>query len=346
VVGVRLQVKRLVILFLLLVSCSTGSTQGSQSQTKMKTAEPLTAESTMEETPATITAYPTFTRLPDATRTSPAPETAATNPPDATATSPQALPEPTREKQDWRIQPVIPEIDPYVIDIYQAGQALGNNPNAFSKIGDCESTPTWFLGDFDLGPRFYDLGPYQFLEGVIEQFQGSFNRTSLAAFRGFTASSALTPLWSDKKQCQSNETPLACEYRVHRPVIALIMLGTNDVYHQENFESHFRQIIETTLEQGIIPILATKADNLEGDERINTIISDLAWEYRVPLWNFWLAVQELPDHGLQPDGSHLTWDQNMFNEPGVFDSAWPVRNLTALQILDATWQAIHQQAAP
>ncbi len=64
-----------------------------------------------------------------------------------------------------------------------------------------------------------------------------------------------------------------------------------------------------------MPILATKADNLEGDQAINATIARLAYEYDLPLWNFWLAVQPLPDHGLQPDGSHLTWAGPYFDDP-------------------------------
>jgi hypothetical protein len=81
--------------------------------------------------------------------------------------------------------------------------------------------------------------------------------------------------------------------------------------------------------------LATKADNLEGDERLNQITARLAYEYEIPLWNFWAAVQQLPGHGLQEDLSHLTFAPNDFSDPDSFTRAWPVRNLTALQLLDA-----------
>jgi hypothetical protein len=225
-------------------------------------------------------------------------------------------------------------------EVYELGLYLGNNPNAFSKIGDCGSTPAWFLGDFDQGPKYYDLGPYSGLEGVIQNFQGSFQRTSLAAKAGFNASSVFTTLWADRKQCQADESPLACEYRIHKPGFAIITLGTNDVWHQDVFEDKMREIIELSLAQGTIPILATKADNIEGDESINATISRLAVEYEVPLWNYWRAVQDLPNAGLQEDGAHLTWGPNRFSDKKVMQRAWPVRNLTALQTLDAVWRAL------
>ena len=244
----------------------------------------------------------------------------------------------------WKLQPVVPTISDKVVQVYQRGLDLGNNPQAFSKIGDCGSTPTWFLGDFDRGPEYYRLGEYQNLAAVIEEFKGSFDRTSLAARSGFNASALFTPLWSNLTYCQPDEAPLACEYRVHRPVIAFIMLGSNDVWHPEEFEPQMRRIIEFSFENGVVPILATKADNQEKDYSINSTIARLAMEYDMPLWNFWRAVDPLPGHGLQADLVHLTWGGNLFDDPPAMTQAWPIRNLTALQTLDAIWRKATNQA--
>ena len=249
-------------------------------------------------------------------------------------------PKPTLVPDAWMALPVVPAVSPRVKEIYERGLELGNNPRAFSKVGDCGSTPAWFLGDFDRGPRYYSLGDYQSLAGIIQEFQGSFARTSLAAKSGFNASSVFAPLWANRKFCDSNETPLACEYRLHRPVIAFITLGTNDVWHRDTFEAQIRRIIEFSIENGVVPILATKADDEEGDGSINATIAVLALEYEIPLWNYWLAVQPLPDHGLQDDQAHITWGPNRFDDPLAMEKGWPVRNLTALQVLDAVWRAV------
>jgi hypothetical protein len=229
--------------------------------------------------------------------------------------------------------------------IYQRGLALGNDPRAFSKIGDCESTPAWFLGDFDRGGNFYRLGEHEELEEAIAQFSGSFLRESLATGRGFSASSVLAPLWADPQQCQPGETPLDCELRAHHPSIAFVMLGTNDRWHQDLFEGQMREILDVLLESGVVPILSTKADNLEGDGGLNAAIVRLAYEYDVPVWNYWLAVQPLPGHGLQEDGAHITWGYNHFDDPLAMRRGWPVRNLTALQALDATWRGVASEGA-
>lgn len=251
--------------------------------------------------------------------------------------SPTATSTPTRQPDDWQDLPVIPTISDRVVEIYRQGVAAGNNPTAFSKIGDCGSTPAWFLGDFDRGSTFYRLGDHADLELVINMFGGSFGRTSLAARSGFNASALFVPLWADRTYCSSSESPLACEYRIWRPSLAFIMLGTNDVWKPAEFEPQMRAIIEFSIQNGVVPILSTKADNAEGDGSINADIARLAQEYELPLWNFWAAVQDLPNGGLQEDQAHLTWGRNFFDDPLVMTNAWPVRNLTALQVLDAIW---------
>ena len=253
---------------------------------------------------------------------------------------PTLLPQPTLALDAWKDLPVIPTVSDRARAIYARGQKAGNNPAAFAKVGDCESRTQWFLTDFDHKPPIYTLGPYSNLQPVIDHFSGSYARLSVASLPGFTAASVLTPLWADPKQCNRNETPLSCEYRLQRPAFALIMLGTNDVPHLDAFEPNMRTIIEFTIDQGIVPILATKADDLEGNNRINAIIAELANEYDIPLWNFWRAVQGLPNGGLQPDNSHLTFGMNHFDNAAAMQSAWPVRNLTALQALDAVWRGV------
>lgn len=222
-----------------------------------------------------------------------------------------------------------------MLTVYDKGQTLGRDLHVVSVVGDCESSSDWFLKDFSKDERFYNLGPYTELQNTIDHFKASLGYRSYAALRGATASTVLSPLWADPQACKSGETPLACEYRLHNPAFAFIALGTNDIHKRDQFEPKMRQIIEYTLDQGIIPILVTKADNLEGDESINLSIARLAAEYHVPVWNFWAAVQPLPGHGLQEDKAHLTFAPNFFDKPENLQGAWAVRNLTALQVLDA-----------
>ena len=291
-----------------------------------------TAPSATQAPVFTSTPFPAATERATATVTSTAASTRlAARTPTQTAT-----PGP----QDWQKLPVVPTISARGRAIYQHGLDLGNNPQAFSKVGDCESQAVWFLTDFDSGPSAYSLGDYAGLQDVIDHFKGSYGRLSQAAKPSFNAASLMTAMWADPAACQKGETPLACEFRINRPAVALVMLGTNDSPRPETFEANLRKIIDFAIEQGVLPVLATKADNLEGDGRINATIARLAQEYDIPLWNYWAAVQSIPQHGLQEDGAHLTLGPNRFDDPWALKTGWAVRNLTALQVLDAVWKGV------
>jgi LysM repeat protein len=234
----------------------------------------------------------------------------------------------------------LPQVSARAREIYQHGLALGNNPRAFAKIGDCNATLPSFLAAFDSGT--YRLGgPYAYLQETIQQFSGSFARDSKAVHIGYTAYDITSPEWADPRVCQPGETPELCEYRLQRPSIALISLGTNDWSHGVPlYEKNMRTIVEQSIAAGILPILSTKADNTEGYHLYNGVIRRLAAEYDVPLWDFWLIAQRLPGGGLLPDGFHLTGGANTFLRPESIYGAWPWRNLTALETLDIVWRGV------
>jgi hypothetical protein len=242
--------------------------------------------------------------------------------------------------ENWQEWPVVPTVQPEMKAIYLRGIESGNNPRAFSKIGDGEVSTAWFLTQYDLSPEHYQLGPYSDLQSVIDKYSGSFGHVGVAAGRGFNTTIILGLAPSDIPGCTPGETRLDCELQTYRPSLAIISLGTNQVWQPEIFEPELRKIIDRLLESGVVPILSTKADNLEGNYLINRIIAKLAYEYKLPLWNFWLAVQPLPEHGLQADHEHLTYADSDFSKPDAFQYAWPNRNLTALQVLDSVDRAL------
>jgi hypothetical protein len=270
-----------------------------------------------------------------------------TSQPSATP-SPTASPTltPTRAPMEWYDYPVVPEVSDRAREIFAIGQALGNIRNAFSVIGDCEGTPPRFLGIFDLSTAYYRLGDYAYLQGAIDYFSGYFGRISRAGHYGFTTSAVLSPLWAHPAYCYSGETPLLCELRINKPSYALVLVGTMDYASPSRFESQMRTIVTTLIEHGTVPILYTKASNWEGNWSINAAVGRLAYEYDVPLWNFWRAVQPLPWHGLQADGMHVTWWYNYFDDPYAMTFGWPWRNLTALMALDAVWRGVDPPPSP
>lgn len=236
----------------------------------------------------------------------------------------------------WQLLPgILTTGGPRVRAIYVQGLALGNNPHAFSKIGDCNSEPPFFLAKFDLGD--YDLGPYAYLQPVVDHFAGSFARESMTAWTGNHAWALFDPTWSNPAFCQPGETPLACEFRVNRPSLVLIRLGTNEARSPQLFEASLRRIIEFSIERGVIPVLGTKADRIEGSDAINEIIRALADEYEVPLWDFGRVADTLPARGLQEDGFHMTYVPLNYATSAALQSGHSVHNLLALMALNTVW---------
>lgn len=283
--------------------------------------------------------------LPTATISSPIDNlptpTGADTPLEASTETMESGPAPTSTQLPadfWQKLPAIPiEISDRVRELYRLGHTLGNNPHVFSRIGDCASAAPDFMVGFDGN---YNLGAYTNLQPAIEYFKGSFERPSLAAKNGLNTAGLLTTLWTGD-QCLSKETLLDCQYRLDHPAFAFISVGTNESYYVHHtpgaFETNLRIIIEDTMAKGIIPILGTKADDIEGDNSINATIARLALEYELPLWNFWQAAQPLPNHGLA-DASHLSSVSYLnftdFSIPHSLEYGMQVRNLTALEMLN------------
>lgn len=255
---------------------------------------------------------------------------------DQPAAEAEPTPDTRRSPDDWRSWPVLPErVSQRAREIYQRGLAMGNDPHAFSITGDCQAIRDVMLGEFD-DPRKYTLKKDEtYLQETIDWFQGSFNRNGAAVRGGFNAASVLSPIHADPEYCQAGETPLGCEFRLHNPSILIISLEVwNDRAHLERYELYLRQIIEYSIEEGVLPVMMTKADMAEALRHvINPLLVQLAYEYDLPLANFWLAVQPLPDHGIDPerDGFHIS------------EEAWWVKSLTALKALDVVWRGVSQQ---
>jgi hypothetical protein len=255
--------------------------------------------------------------------------------PDASAT-----PRPSPAPEEWKTWPVVPALSQKAKAIYLQGQALGRDPHRFSKVGDCQNITTYFLSHFE-NPDLYRLGEFASLQPAIDWFMGSFARESLAVKGGMNVAAVLSPLRADADFCSQGESPLACEFRLYNPSFAIISMEEAWSGEPEKYGKYMRQVIEYTTEQGILPVIATKADNLEGGDRINAIIAQLAWEYDIPLWNFWAAVQPLSGHGLIEDGFHLTHGNNFFFDvPLSGQTGYTLRNLTALQVIDAVWRGL------
>ncbi len=330
--GNRIFLTLLILILLLLAGCQNAPVSGNTTEPTRASTDSLTpgpndtattaaaAAADTAETPQKFEAAQTTPTAPPATNTSPAA--------DPTTPTPAAVIE------DWRQAPIMPEsVSPRVLEIYQNGQALGRDPHSFSVVGDCQSIPYVFMGPFSRG----ELEPDQsesHLWNAINYFDQSFKRWAVTARGGFTAASILNPLQADQHECKPGETPLTCEFRLNNPAYVLITLETwLDPDTIDRYEVYLRQILDTVIEKGTIPILLTKADSSElrdGTHIINPVIIKLAYEYDVPVVNFWRAAQYLDNYGIDPEreGFHLS------------PAGYNLKNILALRALYLVWHSV------
>jgi hypothetical protein len=197
--------------------------------------------------------------------------------------------------------------------------------------------PNVFLGIYDRPGRYWLPDAHASLQDTIVFFQGSFSRENMTVRNGISAASVLSPLWAEPELCNSSETPLDCELRRNHPAVLLINLGMN--WPEGNVPRHtelVRQVVQTTLEHGVLPVLSTQGDAAGEGAAINEGIAQVALDLDVPLWNAWRAIQHLPNHGLDPHrgAGYLTVD------------AWDARSFSALRALQSIQAELMQMIPP
>ncbi len=312
---------------------------------KHETATPAAEESSMEgELPAPPQLQTAPAIAPTATTPAPLRPRRVSIHPNPTATgalpveaAPPPAPTPTveviqlpRTVDNWKDWPVMPLVSEQMRQVYRNGPANGADPHAFSILGDCQSLPEVFMGVYDANPEaYYNLPPN--LKETVIQFAGSFNRYSPTVKDASTAGALLWAEWNDNRegQCTPGETPIDCELRVHRPSIVLIHIGT----HWEARNQHYLDIlIRKILDAGAVPVLATKADNRELDERVNRGMAELALKSNLPLWNFWGALKSMPNQG-------LIQNSDMY----LSEPALEIHRRSALEALDTVWRALKEE---
>ncbi len=169
------------------------------------------------------------------------------------------------------------------------------------------------------------------LQETVNFFTGSLNRESSTTQDGTTPGALLWTQWHRGEYgCTFAETPVECELRTHNPSFVLIQIGSH--FESRNTE-YLRKIITQLIDKGVVPILATKADNRELDNRINRDMAMLAEEFNLPLWNFWAAVSDLPNRGL-----YTRDDRPLQGDIYLTDEAKKIHRMTGLEALNIVWR--------
>lgn len=269
-----------------------------------------------------------------------------TDTPQPTETKLQETSTPTEISPDpvkWKEWPIVPErIDPKIIDIYNQGITEGlTDPHKFSKAGDCHSVPTsgFLFGQFDK-PGRYNLGVHKDLAAAIEWFEGSWSRFPPTVHGGQNAAGILLTNSliryenNGQQDCSSGQSYLDCEIEAWNPSLLLISYE-QELDSLDNYKKFLNMVVTETFNHKIIPIVTTSANS----EEMNSKVAEVASENRIPLWNFWRAVQPLEhifDPGLN-DGFHLSWagEKRNFDFTDPNPTAWNVRNLTGAQTIKA-----------
>jgi hypothetical protein len=122
------------------------------------------------------------------------------------------------------------------------------------------------------------------------------------------------------------------------------MFGTNDIksIKPDDFDLYLRRVVVETINNGTIPILSTFPiqPGLEDKSKLyNQITVQIATDYDVPLVNLYLALQPLPNHGVDPKiNSHMTKPADGKTGSLTKDdlqAGYNMRNLLTLQALGA-----------
>lgn len=224
----------------------------------------------------------------------------------------------------------IPVITHHMRQVYANSTQRGKNPNMFTGVGDCSLAPAMRV--WRLAERGVNLNRHPALQAAADFFSPSFYRPLLlAASPGFTSNSLSNPNWANPAYCKKGESPFVCDLRDSGASIVFINIGTNDLYYWFDFENNYRRLIEIALREGSLPVLVTKADDVEesraGSGYINSVIRRLGKEYDLPVFDFWLASRQLPDNGL------LAGEPNHFTE-----ESFDMRLLGFLSTLNAITQ--------
>jgi len=237
--------------------------------------------------------------------------------------------------------------------------------DVFMKTGGTTSASNHSLTCF-AGDRI-DLGAQPQLQAAIDHFlQGDaggsdpFSRQSLAADAGREAGWAIT----------GANSPVNMEVAATNPRFAVVDFGNADMQFGASFADallrfgeNYWQLVDTLADSGVVPVVVTmmpRSDVPSADLWVptyNLVIRAIAQGRQVPFVDLHLAVANLPNRGLSPDGVN----PNFYSPAGVaepclltsagLEYGYNMRNAVVLEALErmrtlATGTAVAENAEP
>lgn len=242
----------------------------------------------------------------------------------------------------FSLTPVVPTLDAATTDrlaaVMRVGQTMGNRANVFTRAGDSITFASNFLVPLAAPSAQTDLSGDGSLNATLNYFRSgaigaanSFANASRAARGGWTAAEVLANLPG--------------ELAASKPAFVFVMVGTNDIalgVSAETYRQNLSAIVYTALNAGVIPVLSTIPDiplYPTAQARLpqfNQVVQDVGESLRVPVWNYWRALQRVPGAGISRDGVHPSVAPTGGGDltTAGLSYGYNVRNLTALQTLD------------
>ena len=254
--------------------------------------------------------------------------------------------------------PLDPATAAHVRAVFRSGQALGRRPDVFGLVGDSLTVDANFVRPFGPGSSHAVLPAEVQRLLPLGKFAADSFTLPRAAKVGARATWPLTP----RGFHQAN--PLEEMVAAQSPAYAVVLYGPNDALWRTDsldlltrgFDTALTAIVDALESRGIVPLLTTIPKHMRehgwpdcagtptsgGNERFNVQtavlsadVADLACRRHLPLIDLRWALDPLLDHGVGPDGVHLSVHPR---GGGVLDAAglecgYNVRNLVTLREL-------------
>lgn len=280
--------------------------------------------------------------------------------------------------------PVLPVIDAAMKARLQAilerGRARGNRDFVFAKVGDSNTAIVDFLvpigcGDVRYGPWEDELRPIVERWSAVPVVAGyeekdcdrsnSFTRVGAAAFPGWRTGDLLRGHHPRADMCRPPEdAAVRCELSQIRPSVALVMVGTNDMLLDdqtidpsglEHFRPRLRRLLDEILARDVVPVVSTLPPRRHPGPHTeylpplwNEAIIEIAAEYGLPVWNYFLDLQDVPQFGMSFDWLHPSPAPTGAGDlrDGAMRWGFNVRNLGALRVLEKLTRIVIDDGPP
>ena len=254
--------------------------------------------------------------------------------------------------------PLDPASAAHVHAVFLAGQTLGRHVDVFGLVGDSLTVDANFIRPFGPGSGHLTLPPE--VQRVLPL--GRFAAESFTLPRAAKVGARAT--WPLAPRGFHQASPLDEMAAVQSPAYAVVLYGPNDALWRTDslgqlvrgFDTALTAIVDALESRGIVAILTTIPKHMRergwpdcagsptggGNERfgvqaavLSADVADLACRRHLPLIDLRWALDPLLDHGVGPDGVHLSVHPG---GGGVLDATglecgYNVRNLVTLREL-------------